>query len=71
MHKQFFNHSLIKICKDFLKDYENWNEPNKFELDGLNELQTFQKDGYNIGIIQNKYDAKIWTFVYRKKYGNP
>ena len=65
--KNMFNHKLICICKDFLKTYKEWEIPTLFELDGLHNLQVFQKDGYNMGIIQNKYDSKIWTFVYRKK----
>lgn len=58
---------LIQECKKFLEEYKEWNEPKIFELDGVNQLQTFQKDGYNIGIIQNNWDKKIWTFVHRKK----
>lgn len=65
--KNIFEHKLLQICKDFLETHSDWSIPTTFELDGFNFLQAFQKDGYNMGIVQNKYDTKIWTFVYRKK----
>lgn len=58
---------LIIECKKFLEEYTEWNEPKIFKLDGVNQLQAFQEGGYNVGIIQNNWDKKIWTFVHRKK----
>lgn len=65
--KILFERKLLQICKEFLETYTEWNEPKIFELDGVNSLQVFQKNGWRMGIVQNNYSKKYWTLVYRKE----
>lgn len=65
--KIMFEHKLLQICKDFLETYTNWNEPTIFELDGVNSLQAYEKNGWRMGIVQNNYSKKYWTLVYRQE----